>query len=233
MSLAVLDPVDPALLRNLREHVHDALRRAIVAGRFRPEERLNERALAASLGVSTTPVKEALRRLEGEGLVRTEARRGVFVTFTAERALEMAFARAALESVMAHIAAKRIAAADIAAIEALLARMEHATSHAALEDLVALNEAFHGAIHAASGCFYLRRLMDGQRMYDHAQRLALLAEQGERRAGLAEHRAIARAIAAQAPDEAERAMRSHIVRSAKAHVRLVFEIDELGATYGD
>lgn len=233
MSLAVLDPVDPALLRNLREHVHDALRRAIVAGRFRPEERLNERALAASLGVSTTPVKEALRRLEGEGLVRTEPRRGVFVTFTAERALEMAFARAALESVMAHVAAKRIGAPGISALDDLVARMAHATDHAALEDLVDLNEAFHGAIHAASGCTYLRQLMAGQRMYDHAQRLALLAERGERAAGLAEHRAIARAVAAHAPGDAERAMREHIVRSAKAHVRLVFQIGDLGATYGD
>ena len=71
-----IEPVSPHLLRSLREHVHERLRRAIVAGRFRNGERLNERSLADMLGVSTTPVKDAIRMLESEGLVRTEARRG-------------------------------------------------------------------------------------------------------------------------------------------------------------
>src|SRR3546814_11780876 len=61
----------------------------IFAGRFRDGERLNERELAKDLGVSTTPLKEALRQLEDEGLVRTEARRGVFVTFGTQQAEEM------------------------------------------------------------------------------------------------------------------------------------------------
>src|SRR3546814_1757699 len=79
----------------------------IFAGRFRDGERLNERELAKDLGVSTTPLKEALRQLEDEGLVRTEARRGVFVTFGTQQAEEMSLARAALESLIARLAAKR------------------------------------------------------------------------------------------------------------------------------
>jgi DNA-binding GntR family transcriptional regulator len=228
-----LAPVAPEFLRGLREHVHDALRSAIVAGRLRSGERLNERALSAQLGVSTTPVKEALRRLESEGLVRTEARRGVYVTFSPARALEMALARAAIESLMAHIAAKRVGAAEIASLGALVDEMAEATVNAALEDLVALNERFHGAIHAASGCDYLPGLIAGQSMYDRAQRLALLAERPERAKGLAEHRAIFDAIAAREPGRAEAAMRAHIVRSAKDHVRVVFGATDLGATYGD
>ena len=109
MLQPAVEPVAPDLLRSLREHVHERLRRAIVAGRFRNGERLNERHLAEMLGVSTTPVKDAIRKLESEGLVRTEARRGVFVEFSARQALEMALGRAALESVMTHIAANRIA----------------------------------------------------------------------------------------------------------------------------
>lgn len=230
---AGLDPVDPAYLRNLREHVHEALRRAIVAGRLAPDHRLNERALAASLGVSTTPVKEALRRLEGEGLVRTEARRGIFVTFTAAQAMQMALARAALESVMAHIAAKRIDDAGIKHLGELIDRMKHATDYGALEDLVDLNEAFHGAIHRASQCDYITRLMAGQRTYDHAQRIALLSERPERAKGLCEHRAVYEAIRDRDPELAEVTMRRHIVRSAKAHVLSVFGNVDLGASYGD
>lgn len=228
-----IEPVAPHLLRSLREHVHERLRRAIVAGRFRNGERLNERHLAEMLGVSTTPVKDAIRKLESEGLVRTEARRGVFVEFSAKQALEMALGRAALESVMAHIAANRIGAPDIAEMARLIEEMAHATEHSALEDLVMLNEAYHGAIHRISGCGYLERRLDGQRMYDHAQRIALLAEPDERRQGFEEHRSIYEALAGRDAGLSETRMRRHIVRSAKAHVRQVFGADAEGLNYDE
>ncbi|WP_332689456.1 GntR family transcriptional regulator [Bosea sp. (in: a-proteobacteria)] len=228
-----IEPVSPHLLRSLREHVHERLRRAIVAGNFRNGERLNERHLADLLGVSTTPVKDAIRKLESEGLVRTEARRGVFVEFSARQALEMALGRAALESVMAHIAANRIGDAEIAEMAGLIDDMAHATDHSALEELVTLNEAYHGMIHRISGCAYLERRLDGQRMYDHAQRIALLAEPAERRQGFIEHQGIFTALKAHDPALAEQRMRSHIVRSAKSHVRQVFGADAEGLAYDE
>jgi len=230
-SPALIEPVAPHLLRSLREHVHERLRRAIVAGRFRNGERLNERALADMLGVSTTPVKDAIRRLESEGLVRTESRRGVFVEFSPGQALQMALGRAALESIMAHIAANHVTADDIAEMARLIEEMEHATAHGDLEDLVTLNEAYHGMIHRMSGCDYLERRLDGQRMYDHAQRIALLSETAERQQGFEEHRAIAQALAGRDPGLSETRMRRHIVRSAKAHVRQVFGADAEGLAY--
>lgn len=230
---SAIEPVAPHLLRSLREHVHERLRRAIVAGRFRNGERLNERHLAEMLGVSTTPVKDAIRKLESEGLVRTEARRGVFVEFSARQALEMALGRAALESVMAHIAANRISEADISEMSRLIDDMAHATRHSALEDLVTLNEVYHGAIHRISGCTYLERRLDGQRMYDHAQRIALLAEPAERRQGFEEHKSIFEALASRDPALAETRMRRHIVRSAKSHVRQVFGADAEGLAYDE
>lgn len=232
-ALSPIEPVAPHLLRSLREHVHERLRRAIVAGRFRNGERLNERALAELLGVSTTPVKDAIRKLESEGLVRTESRRGVFVEFSAQQALEMALGRAAIESVMAHIAAHQLAPADIAELGRLVEEMEHATDHSALEDLVTLNEAYHGMIHRISGCAYLERRLDGQRMYDHAQRIALLSVTAERQQGFDEHSAIFQALKARDAGLAEQRMRRHIVRSAKAHVRQVFGADAKGLAYDE
>jgi DNA-binding GntR family transcriptional regulator len=228
-----IEPVAPQLLRSLREHVHERLRQAIVAGRFRSGERLNERTLAEMLGVSTTPVKDAIRMLESEGLVRTEARRGVFVEFSARQALEMALGRAALESVMAHIAANRLTEIDLAELGRMIEAMDRATSHGELEELVSLNEAYHGAIHRISGCGYLERRLDGQRMYDHSQRLALLSEAAERGQGFEEHRAIFDALKAREPALAEQRMRRHIVRSAKAHVRQVFGADAEGLDYDE
>ena len=65
---ARLEPVDPVYLKGLREHVHETLRRAIIAGDIPSGTVLNERQVALELGVSTTPLKEALRRLEEETL---------------------------------------------------------------------------------------------------------------------------------------------------------------------
>lgn len=221
LAFPVLEPV---IVRSLGEHVHDQLRKAIIAGRLRPEQRLNERQLAASLGVSTTPLKEALRRLESEGLVRIEARRGVFVTFTSQQAEEMALARAALESMIARLAARRATASQKAGLRETVALMTQATDSGDVEALIDLNERFHGAIHAASGCTYLQRLLDGQRMYDHAQRVALLGDATERGQALDEHRSIMEALLQADPDRAERAMRDHVVRSGQRHVANVFAI---------
>jgi DNA-binding GntR family transcriptional regulator len=219
-----LAPVDPAFLKSLREHVHDTLRKAIIAGRFAPEQRLNERSLAQELGVSTTPLKEALRRLESEGLVRIEARRGVYVTFSAAQAEEMALARAALESMIARLAARRATTVHHADLSQTVQAMAAATADGDVERLIDLNGRFHGVIHVASGCTYLQRLLDGQRMYDHATRVALLSDADERRLALDEHRRILDALLLQDADRAERAMRDHIVRSGQQHVDSVFAV---------
>jgi DNA-binding GntR family transcriptional regulator len=215
-------PIQPIYLANLRDHVHHNLRDAILAGRFGSGERLNERDLARELGVSTTPLKEALRQLEAEGLVRTESRRGVYVTFSAQHAEEMTLARAALESMIARLAAKRASPSDITRLKDLVRNMEIATASGNVDRLIELNEAFHGQIHEASGCDYLRRLQARQQMYTYTTRVGLLGEAEERQRAFAEHSAIAEAIARGDQDEAERVMRDHVVRSGQRHVQTVF-----------
>ena len=215
-------PIQSIFLANLRDHVHHNLRDAIVAGKFSDGERLHERELAQEMGVSTTPLKEALRQLEAEGLVRTEARRGIYVTFGAKQAEEMSLARAALESMIARLAAKRASSDEAEHLRALVSEMESATVAGDVSRLIELNEAFHSRIHDASGCEYLRRLQAKQQMYNHTTRVGLLGEPEERGRALIEHRAIADAIAAGDQDAAERVMRDHIVRSGQRHVETVF-----------
>jgi DNA-binding GntR family transcriptional regulator len=220
---APLARIDSVLLKGLREHVHEVLRRAIISGELPAGARLNERQLAQELGVSTTPLKEALRRLETEGLVATEPRRGVRVTFDAAQAEEMALARAALESMIARMAAQRIDNRSTAELEKTVAQMAAATAAGEVDQLIALNEQFHDAIHVISGCRYLSRLLIGQRVYDHTARTFLLGDTAERGRALAEHRAIFEALAAHDADAAERAMRDHVLRSARQHVKAAFE----------
>ncbi|MGV6873541.1 GntR family transcriptional regulator [Pseudochelatococcus sp. B33] len=218
-ELRVLEPIK---LKSLREHVHDELRQAIISGRLKLGSRLNERKLAADLGTSTSPLKEALRQLESEGLVRTEARRGTFVTFSPRQAEEMTLARAALESIIARQAAKHGGEEAFDRLRALIEEMRAAVESGQVHVLIELNEAFHDTIHDASGCEYLRRLQSSQRMYDHAARVAVLARPHVQRTSFHEHEAIMRAITARDEDLAERLMREHIVKAGTTHIKLVF-----------
>lgn len=220
---ARLIPFDPSILKGLRDHVHATLRAAIISGELPTGAHLNERQLASELGISTTPVKEALRRLEGEGLIVTEPRRAVRVSFDARQAEEMALARAALESMIARMAASRIDTARLKALEQTFAKMAAVTQTGGAQELIALNEEFHEAIHEASGCAYLQRVLVGQRVYDHATRAFLLGEPEERERALSEHRAILDALARRDSDAAERAMRDHVIRSGRQHVKAAFE----------
>jgi len=225
---ARLLPVEPMFLRSLRDHVHDLVRGAIVSGQLKEGEKLNERRLALELGISTTPLKEALRVLEVEGLVRSEARKGIYVTFGPTQAEEMTLARAAIESMIARQAAKRVTPADIGIMRGFLAQMNAALNAVDVPHLIELNEKFHDAIHDASGCEYLRRLQNGQRMYDHAARLLVLADEIERVRSVEEHAAIVDAIAAKDPDLAERLMREHVIRAGEKHIGLVFGAKKSG-----
>lgn len=212
----------PIRMKSLREHVHDVLRRAIISGKLVAGQRLNERQLAADMEISTSPLKEALRQLENEGLVRTEARRGTYVTFSTRQAEEMSLARAALESIITRQAARHGSEAHFDALRAMIARMREAVDSADPDELIALNEQFHEAIHEASGCDYLRRLQNAQRMYDHATRITVLTDAETRRRSFLEHEAIMQAVVARDADLAERLMREHIVKAGSQHIGLVF-----------
>jgi DNA-binding GntR family transcriptional regulator len=221
MEEEALSPVEPIVLKSLRDHVYEQVREAIVAGRMHSGDKLNERQLATRLGISTTPLKEALRMLEAEGLVRSEPRRGIYVTFDASQAEEMMLARAAIESMIARQAARRATPEQVDRLNAVLDEMRSGLEAADVRQLIDLNERFHNAIHEASGCEYLRRLQSGQNIYNHATRLSILADKLEQRLAVDEHQAIARAIAAREPDVAERLMRDHVIRSGEKHLALL------------
>ncbi|WP_343315948.1 GntR family transcriptional regulator [Brucella sp. BE17] len=221
-TVSPLSPLAPIKVKSLRDHVHDELRAAIISGRLKAGARLNERQLAADLGISTSPLKEALRQLEGEGLVRTQARSGTFVAFSARQAEEMTLARAALESIIARQTAKHGSEEAFLSLRGVVEDMRLAVRSGDVNTLIELNEKFHDGIHAASGCEYLRRLQNAQRMYDHAARVTVLSREDVRRQSFGEHEAIMQAIAARNEDLAERLMREHIMKAGETHIKLVF-----------
>ena len=129
----------------LRQVVTDALRKAILSKRLKPGDRLIEEQLAADLGVSRNPVREALRVLESEGLVEISPRRGASVTnVSEEEAQEIVEVRAALEGLCARLAARRCSPALKTDIGKMLDRGERA---AAADDSPALAK-IHSEVHA-------------------------------------------------------------------------------------
>lgn len=217
-----LGPIEAGHLKNLRDHVREALRKAVLSGQFEVGQRLNERTLAEQLGVSTTPLKEAIRGLEAEGLLKAEPRRGVFVSFGPAQAEEMSLARAAIESMIARQATKNAIADEIDELGAIIDRMATATEQADAALLASLNTQFHDAIRTASRCTYLLRLQSLQMVYDDASRARLLDNAEERKRALTEHSGIMTAIRDRDSERAERAMRDHIVRSGEKYAASLF-----------
>ncbi len=214
--------IDPAFQVTVRDHVYRAVRSAILSGSFATGEKLNERGLAEQFGVSTTPVKEALRQLETEGLVEALPRRGIVIRFSSQWAEEMILARAALESMIAHLAAKRIGKQVKIELQSVAELMKKATVSGDADRLIELNEMFHDRIHQGSRCNYLAKLIERQQFYDASIRRVIHLDPTERQKALEEHLDIANAIIAGDADLAERVMRDHVVRSGETYMGMVF-----------
>jgi DNA-binding GntR family transcriptional regulator len=200
---------------SLAERAYRRLRDSIVQGALVAGSRISERSLATALGISAQPVREALRRLEQDGMVVTLPRRGTVVAeFGPERQAEMGRIRAALESAAAALAAGRADATALAALDAQLQAMRDATAAGRPELVSEANERFHALIHKATENVFLIRSLAALRAYDHFGRVrALGATPKELPRALREHAGILAALQARDPDAAETRMRAHVLRS--------------------
>jgi DNA-binding GntR family transcriptional regulator len=200
---------------SLGERAYRRLREAIVQGILPAGRKISERSLATELGISAQPVREALRRLEQDGMVVTLPRRGTVVAEVGPAQLgELGRIRAALEGVATALAAERIDAESLAAIAAILKRMQSGTEAGDTEALAEANEEFHALIHRATGNLFLIRSLASLRAYDNLGRhRAVGSTPRDLPKALAEHRSIVAALRRRDPALAEARMRHHILRS--------------------
>ncbi len=214
-ELRHIEPIDLSASVSLRDLAYGRLREAILEGRLTSGSRINERSLAVTLGVSTTPVKDALRRLESEGLVVTLPRRGTYVaTLDPEDTHELVLLRAALEGTAARLAAERYNGETETRLHDLLTQMELLTKASKSSLLVDINEEFHQEIHRLSRSPRIARMVESLRIHDRATRNRILSKADETQRALREHKNVAKAILKNDPDAAEKAMRDHVLRSA-------------------
>lgn len=142
--------------RTTPDHVADSLREAILTGGMADGQELNQVALAEHFAVSRVPVREALRQLQAEGLIRQEAhRRAVVTTLSRERIMELFDLRVRLETYMLERAIVAIDAADLAALDALVADMDDISDH---QRWLEYNRRFHQRLNAVSGAIYTQEL---------------------------------------------------------------------------
>jgi len=195
------------------EQVYRQIRDAIATGRLAPRARLSERELSASFGVSTSPIKAALKRLEQEGMVVTQPRRGTWVAFAPEKAHEMGLIRAALEGIAARLAAERISAEDLSRLQAVMAELRAATRALDREALVEANDRYHALILKAADNVFLANAVRGLRGYFLITQARMRMTRLKPDLAMAEHERIFAALAAHDAPAAEAAMRAHIART--------------------
>lgn len=209
--------VDPKLRG---ESTYAQLKAEIASGKMMPGSRVREVEIAERLGVSRTPVREALRRLEADGLVTHVAHMGAVVASLDHNAvIELYGMREVLEGTAARFAARHASEVEVQDLVDIVAtEMERASDPAALAQI---NRAFHSALyHAGHNQFLLKALGS---LSDAMILLGgtTLAVESRSTTAHEEHTAMVRAIAARDPDAAEEAARTHIRNAQRARLKLL------------
>jgi len=206
-----LTPVDLESYRPLRELVLDAIRGAIMNGTLQPRERLMEIQMAEELGVSRTPIREALRKLELEGFIVMVPRKGAYVSDLSFKDIADVFEiRAALEGLAAGLAAERITEEELERMERLLVEKQEAITQDDIGKLVEVDTKFHELMYQASRNVRLGSIISNLREQIQRFRLTSLSYPGRNKLSLEEHKKIVEAIQARDYQLARQLATEHI-----------------------
>lgn len=202
---------------SLHDEVAALLRSQIFEGQLAQGSFLDEAALCESLKISRTPLREALKVLAAEGLVRHEPRRGCFVNQVTEQDLDDIFpVIALLEGRCAFEAARNASDADLAALDALHTRLEQHAQAKRINDYYATNFVIHEAIITLANNRWLAQAIADLRKILKLARQQQLHAPGRLEQSLSEHLAIYAALRARDSEGADAAMRMHLTRQREA-----------------
>jgi DNA-binding GntR family transcriptional regulator len=213
---------------SLHQEVADTLREQIFAGQLAPGSFLDEVALCERLEISRTPLREALKVLTSEGLLRHEPRRGCFVNEVTEQDLDDIFpviallegrffpVIALLEGRCAYEAARNASDADLAALTTLHERLNSHAAAGRINDYYATNFAIHEAIILLADNRWLAQAIADLRKILKLARLQQLHAPGRLAQSLSEHMTVFAALKSRDSEGAEAAMRTHLTRQREA-----------------
>ncbi len=206
----------------LRDVVFNTLRDAILTGKLVPGERLMENQLADKLGVSRTPVREALRMLELENLVELVPRKGAQVLDMSEKDIvDILEVRSALEGLATSLACKKMSKEKLQELKAMEADFEHAVSENDVERFVDIDEDFHDLIFEATENDKLIQMFKNLRIQLYRYRMAMAKNDSSMSTIVAHHRSIIRAIENHDAEEGSSVAQGHIKYQTESILRFV------------
>ncbi len=206
----------------LRDVVFNTLRQAILKGELKPGERLMEIALAERLGVSRTPIREAMRKLELEGLVVMIPRRGAQVANITEKDLnDVLEVRMALENVAIEKACKLMSEEEMGRLWLAAKEFERTMAEGNLVRLAEADVAFHETIYKASDNVRLNQVLNNLREQIYRYRVEYLKEEETRNVLVKEHEELTRAIRNRDVELAQKISFQHIENQRKAIIQSI------------
>lgn len=195
--------------------VFQKIRGDILNGRYKENDELRENTIGKELGVSRTPVREALRQLELEGLVTIQPNRGAHVTGISHQDIwDIYMIRSLLEGLCARWATENITEEQLADLEEIIVLSEfqiNRDSGLNTEQITVLDGRFHAALYEASGSRMLCRVLTDFHNYVRMARKTSIDSQERARKSIREHRQILRAIREGDPEMAEQLANDHIM----------------------
>lgn len=201
---------------SLRGRVYNKIREDILSGSYKENDELKENTIATELGVSRTPVREALRQLELEGLVTMIPNKGAYVTGITEKDIhDIYMIRSYLEGLCAKWACEHITEAQIEALDEILYLSDFHARRSHHEQMVELDNKFHELIYKASGSKILDHVLSDFHHYVERIRKITLSMPSRASKASQEHAAILDAIRKRDGDRAEALANEHIMNTIK------------------
>lgn len=195
----------------LRDVVFNTLRQEILKGELLPGERLMEIQLANRLGVSRTPIREAIRKLELEGLVTMIPRKGAEVAGITEKSLkDVLEVRKTLEDLAIELACKRMTAEDLEKLEKAQLEFKKAIEENDALLIAQTDESYHDVIYASTHNDKLQQILANLREQMYRYRLEYIKDADKRQVLIEEHDRILEELRSHSLDDAKKTMREHI-----------------------
>lgn len=199
---------------SLRGRVFNRIREDILSGKYQQDEELKENTIGLELGVSRTPVREALRQLELEGLVNIIPNKGAYVTGISEKDIHDIYViRSYLEGLCAKWACQNITEQQLVELEEVIYLSEFHMKKEHYEQILELDNKFHELIYEASGSKILEHVLSDFHHYVQRMRKITLSRMERVSHSNAEHTAILEAIRKRDGELAEKLAHEHIIQT--------------------
>lgn len=199
---------------SLTDEIADVVRERILKGEYEIGEKIKENQIATELKVSRTPIREAFKLLENEGLIDYIPNRGCFAKgFTKQDVDDIYAVREALEELAVRWSVARITEAELLALEEQVDLMEFYTKKKDKKKVLELNTSFHEVIYASARSRFLAQVLRSYKEYIEKTRKSIFYEQSYLEGILSEHRAIFEAIKERDEERAVEAISSHLEAS--------------------